>query len=128
MSCAANFADLKTSAANHDARADRLADRLHADNREKHQLRAIAINSSNLGIKVLLWEDAERLAVPLVAGIKAKIGDTHAFYVGVSKLKKGSCGYVRETIACMVDETRNPVIFPVNEECQRFTVKQVFDV
>jgi hypothetical protein len=69
VSWAANFADLKTSAANHDARAVKLADRLHADNREKHQLRAIAINSSNLGIKVLLWEDAERLAAPLVAGI-----------------------------------------------------------
>ena len=27
----------------------------------------------------------------------------------------------------MIDEARNPAIFPVNEECQRFTVDQVFD-
>ncbi len=123
----ADFADLKTSVATYDARAHKLADRLCVSNREKHELRAIEINRSQLGVQVYLWADAERVAAPLIAGIKDKVGNDHALYVGVTKLKKGSYGYIREAFASMIDEDRNPVIFPLNEAHQRFGVEQLID-
>jgi hypothetical protein len=84
---------------------------------------AIEINRSQLGVQVYLRADAERVAVPLIAGIKDKVGNDHALYVGVTKLKKGLHGYVRKAFASMIDEDCNPVIFPVNEAHQRFSVE-----
>lgn len=75
---------------------------------------------------MFLWDDAERVAVPLIAGIKTQFRDDHVFYVGASMDPKGSSGYVRETVACMLDPDRNPVIFS-DVTLNRFTVDEIFD-
>jgi hypothetical protein len=45
-----------------------------AATRENHQLRARAINSSTLGVRVFLWEDAEVVAASLVETIFSFVG------------------------------------------------------
>jgi hypothetical protein len=61
----------------------------HTNTREKHEIRAQAVNSSALGVRVFLWEDAEVISKQLIDAILGIVHTgmcTHAlefvFYVG----------------------------------------------
>ena len=91
--------------------------------REKQRLRAEAINHSNLGVRVMLWDEAEILAQPIVETICSVVGSDHVFYVGATVFKEGSTGYCTEALACMLDKDRRPVVFP--KDADRCSVDQV---
>ncbi len=60
----------------------------HTNTREKHELRAQAVNCSALGVRVFLWEDAEVISKQLIDANLGIVRHGHelkfVFYVGAS--------------------------------------------
>jgi hypothetical protein len=67
--------------------------------REKQQMRAELINRSALGIRVILWGEAGRLARQFVVLI---VESDHVFYVGTTVHKQNTAGYCNEALACLL--------------------------
>ncbi len=91
--------------------------------REKQQMRAELINRSVLGIRVILWGEAERLAREIFVLITNIVGPEYVFYVGTTVYEQNTTGYCNEALACVLDTKRNPVVFP--KDSDRCTVDQV---
>ena len=87
--------------------------KLRETGREKQAIRVNIVNQSNLGIIVLVWEEAESLAQQIVPEILQIVSSgNYVFYIGVTIYGLGSANYVKEALACMLDPQRNPVLFP----------------
>ena len=93
--------------------------------REKQQQRAEIINRSALGIRVILWDEAERLAREFVVLILEIVGAGYVFYVGTTVHKQNTAGYCNEALACLLDKKRRPVLFP--KDSDRFSMTQVLN-
>ena len=89
----------------------------------RQQQRAEIINRSALGIRVILWGEAERLAREIFVLITNIVGPEYVFYVGTTVYEQNTTGYCNEALACVLDTKRNPVVFP--KDSDRCTVDQV---
>ncbi len=65
-------------------------ERLIAMGREKQQQRAEILNSSALGIRVILWDEAENLAREFVVLILKIVKEGYVFYVGTTLYKQNT--------------------------------------
>jgi hypothetical protein len=100
--------------------------KLRETGREKQAIRVNIINQSNLGIKVLVWEEAESLAQQIVPKILEIVSSgKYVFYIGAIIYELGSANYVKEALACVLDSQRNPVLFP--KDADACSIDQVLE-